>query len=139
MNKKLLLTLCVTLFVVGSLSAAEPESVKRREQVRAMKIGYITEQITLSSKQSVAFWPVYNEYWQERFKVYDRKRKLFEKISSSIATQEQLNELCDVEDDHVEVIKRFSPRFLEILSADQTAKLFVAEEGFKSILLRNLQ
>lgn len=142
MIKKLLLTLLLATATLGlcAQSANDMRTLSARaDQVKAMKIGYMTEQMKLTSQQSAAFWPLYNEYWTARYELFECKRKAQEKISSSIATQSDINELIRVEAEQANLMKLYATRFAKVLSVDQVAKMFVSEEDFKSVLLKSLK
>lgn len=142
MNKKLLFTLTVAFVAIFANAQNSTDMRKlsdRVDQVKAMKIGYLSERMSLTSVQSVSFWPVYNEYWKARFDLFEAKRLAQEKICTRTATKADIDELVRVEAEQAILMKNFALRFEKIISIDQTAKMFVAEEEFKSVLLKSLK
>lgn len=142
MIKQILFPILLALFPLCAVaqSASDMRSLaERADQVKAMKIGYMADQMSLTTDQSIAFWPLYNEYWKARYDLFDRKRKVQERICANKAAQSDIDELIAVEAEQALIMKRFSSRFGKILSIDQTAKMFVAEENFKSVLLKTLK
>src|SRR5687768_7964578 len=56
-------------------SAPRPES---KEKIEAMKVGYITQKLDLTSKEAQSFWPVYNEFNAEIDKIKKERKSKFE-------------------------------------------------------------
>lgn len=142
MIKQILFSLLLALFPLCTVaqSATDMQALSERaDQVKAMKIGYMADQMKLTAHQSVAFWPLYNEYWKARYDLFNRKRKAQDRIRSNEAAQSDIDELIAVEAEQTIIMKRFTVRFEQIISIDQTAKMFVAEETFKSVLLKTLK
>jgi hypothetical protein len=70
MKKYIILTFLIfNLLTIGNL-IAQPGSGRMgnrpgKEKVEAMKIGFITDYLDLSSEEAKEFWPVYNKYQDE--------------------------------------------------------------------------
>ena len=47
----------------------------KRENIEAMKIGFITKKLDLTPEEAQKFWPVYNQY-NDKMKDLRKKRKL---------------------------------------------------------------
>lgn len=60
------------LFFIASHLAAQQES--KHEKLEALKIAFITEKLSLTTKEAQNFWPVYNEYSQKIEKIRKAKR-----------------------------------------------------------------
>lgn len=137
--KKILMILCAISLAFSAFAQESALSREQhREQIQAMKIAYITEKVGLTPSESERFWPVYNEYWKERRDLAHRKRDLFKKIEQSVVTRAALDEMFEIETSETALLRRYNERFLTILSTDKTAKMFVAEESFKGVLLRKV-
>lgn len=128
------MSLAFSAFAQDASSSRE----QQREQIQAMKIAYITEKVGLTPAESERFWPVYNEYWKERRNLAHSKRDLFKKIEQSAVTKTALDEMFELQTAETALLRRYSERFLTILSDDKTAKVFVSEESFKGVLLRRV-
>ena len=63
MKTKILASLTMVLAVASSLFA-QPE--KKKEDIKAMKIGFITNELNLTPDEAQKFWPVYNEFQKKR-------------------------------------------------------------------------
>lgn len=135
-----LILLCATL----SISAQE-DHAKRQERIRTYKIGYITEQLSLSPEEAQAFWPIYNELDEKgeklregEFKALRNYRKNGENISEQEA-QEIVSTILEAQQRRVDHKKELAQRLKDILPVKKTLALFKAEEDFKRKLLRELR
>ena len=59
--KKNNLTLLL-LFLFSIISYAQPRIKEKREQIKALKVAFITNELSLTSEEAAAFWPLYNAY-----------------------------------------------------------------------------
>ena len=58
--------LIVGMFFLMSVSLFGQEGThKRKDQIKALKIGFITEKLDLTPETSEKFWPIYNQHEKE--------------------------------------------------------------------------
>lgn len=134
-----LLMLILSVSITSATCQGQPPKGNRaqmREQVRSMKIAYITDALKLTPEESQQFWPLYNKYWEERSGKAHAKRDLYRRIESQQATEVQLKDIFKNQKEEHDIMERYAEQFKKILSIDKVAKLFVAEESFKNFLLR---
>lgn len=144
--KKLLIIALVALMSVGAMAQqgeGEGEGerknrnhMERREQIKSMKIGYFTSKLSLSAEQSIEFWPLYNEYRALKRVQYMVIHKLQKKIRAQKATAADINQLIAIKAKLLTVDEECVAKFEKVISLDQIAKMFVAEDDFKSVLVR---
>ena len=140
MKKIFLLTF---LFFTTTIIAQERRPAK--ERVDAMKIGFLTERLNLTSEEAKIFWPVYNMYSDELEKLRKSRRE------NVINAKENLDELSDAEleknvdneiifrQNELEILKKYHPQFKKILPIKKVAKLYKSEDDFKRRLLEMIQ
>ncbi len=143
MMKKIFLVLIFVLSAFVSV-AQEPSEKKmtkqeRQEEFEALRVGYFTDKLSLTVEQSQAFWPLFKEYDRAVHDVFRARKKYQRQIQSSVATEADIEKWLDFEETISEIRDDYAEKFMKIISADQTAKLFVAEEGFKQQLIRSLR
>lgn len=135
------------LLVGGPVYGDEPEMPRmpampampqqnRGEDIRAMKIAFFSDALSLTPEQSQQFWPVYNQYWSGRREIGHRRRDLFKIIRDGQAGDAQFRELLSVMDAERKLTADYIVKFRQILPADKVAKVFVADEDFKNYLLK---
>jgi Spy/CpxP family protein refolding chaperone len=114
---------------------------QKKEQLKSMKIAFITTELNLTPDEATKFWPLFNafedkqrELKQERIKNYmDRidSDKLSEKEATTLLTQME-----NTEDELFQSRKKFIANLKGVLPAVKILKLKKAEEEFSKKLLQ---
>ncbi|HNQ61244.1 MAG TPA: hypothetical protein PKJ62_02550 [Bacteroidia bacterium] len=142
--KKIIFSLIAILLFTTLLSSAQNKRPVR-ENVEAMKIGFITDRLDLSPEEAQKFWPIYNQYSSELDKMRKSRRENMKDA------RENMDEMTDAEaekfiDDEIllrqeelDIQKKYHPQFKKVLSVKKVAKLYRSEEDFKRRLLEMLQ
>ena len=112
-----------------------------RDKVEALKIGFLTDRLSLTPEEARSFWPVYNKY-QDELEQLRRSRRdniLNDSASFETMTDQELEKLVDNElafhQGELDILKKYHPQFKKILPIRKVAKLYRAEEDFKRHLL----
>ena len=137
---KTLLTTAL-LFIALTSFAQRPN----HEQLKSLKIAYITEQLELTPSEAQVFWPIYNVFDQEMESIRKAERAQMKmgkrdfKTVTEAEAKEILTVLKDGErrkaDAHIQLVTQLKDK----LSYKKTLILLQAEEGFKRKLLRELR
>ena len=141
---KLLSTLA---FLFTIVAMGQPRLNQKREQIKALKIAYITDELKLTPEEATKFWPLFNAY-EEKQKSFRKERirsymdqsgtsnidKMTEKEAASI-----LNDIENSEEDAFQNRKKFVASLKQILPATKILKLKKAEEGFNKKLLKQFR
>ena len=114
-----------TLFILFFLllhvyfCAAQEDIDKEGDDIKAVRIAYITNQLKLTPDEAQKFWPVYNNYLQEI-----RKARR-DNPNDVVARQEQI----------VNIQKKYKGEFKKVIgSDDRVNKTFTAEPEFREKL-----
>jgi hypothetical protein len=140
-----LLTTLAFLFTIVAMG--QPRLNQKREQIKALKIAYITNELKLTADEASKFWPLFNAY-EEKQKNFRKERirsfmdqsgtsaidKMTEKEAASI-----LNDIENSEEDAFQNRKKFVASLKPILPATKILKLKKAEEGFNKKLLKQFR
>ena len=140
-----LLTTLAFLFTIVAMG--QPRLNQKREQIKALKIAYITDELKLTPEEATKFWPLFNAY-EEKQKSFRKERirsfmdqsgtsnidKMTEKEAASI-----LNDIENSEEDAYQNRKKFVASLKPILPASKILKLKKAEEGFNKKLLKQFR
>ena len=115
------------------------------EKYNAMRIAFITERLDLTPEEAEKFWPVYNEFQDRKGQIMKERienEKYFMDHQDNISEEESARILVK----QMELSKKenaldleYHNKFLEVLSAKKTMKLYLAERHFKSFLLRQIR
>ena len=122
-----------------------PERRPMREKVDAMKIGYLTNYLDLTSEEAKNFWPVYNKFQDELEQLrHDRKANLLnDQLDFASMSDAELEKMVDGEiafhQSELDIQKKYHPQFKRILPMKKVAKLYRAEEEFKKRLLEMIR
>lgn len=136
--------LILVIFIMGCVTAmAQPHySKEKHERIEALKVGYFTEQLELTSKQAKEFWPVYNSYEAERRGL---RRSFYEKYKGDNPTADRraardyIEANLDYQEQDLEIKKVYKDKFLKVLTPEQLAALYKAERGFREMLIKELR
>ena len=130
------------LFIASNL-VAQQES--KHEKLEAMKIAFITEKLSLTTKEAQSFWPVYNEYSQKIEKLRKTKRsdlgelKINIENSSDKEIEALLSDVFDAKSKEIELQKEYYSKYTKVLPIKKVALLYQSEHQFKKELLKRIK
>ena len=141
MKTNKLLPLFLLFITIGTF--AQPRFREKREQIKSLKVAYITDELQLTTDEAAKFWPLYNAYddkqkelRQDKLRSYmDRLDDNIDKMNDKEAT-DLLNKMESAEDELYQLRKKFVASLKGILSPVKIIKLKKAEEGFNRKLLK---
>jgi hypothetical protein len=115
------------------------------EKIKAQKVAFITQKLSLTPQEAQVFWPVYNEYDQKRNTILSQRRNTSvyynqneEKLSEK-ETDEIISKYVQLQKEEASLLDEYNAKFRKILSAKKVMKLYVAEVEFKNFLLRQIR
>lgn len=116
----------------------------KADKIEALKVGFITEKLNLSSAEAKNFWPIYNEFEEQMKKLRSKEKenvRLLEAKSSitDLDADKFLNEQLTLRQQQLDLNKKYVGEFKKVLSAKKVARLFMLEQEFKQQLLNRLK
>ena len=145
-NKKisrsnLFIAVCCMLAANIALAQGPPPD---KDDIEARRVGFITQQLQLTTQEAQVFWPVYNRYHDELETL--RKKKMSELLGAKMNfdnyTDEQVSKLIDEEMDsrqkELDLQRKYNVEFKKVLPVKKVALLYRAEQQFKVNLIRNM-
>ena len=136
------------LFLISFLIFTFCFSLKAEEEnnpkIEALKIGFITKRLQLTSSEAQKFWPIYNQYEAEKKLVRQNTIGKIKDLkgdgdfNNSDAEQAIIN-YVEFKAKDLELTKKYISEFRKILPATKIAKLVTAEEQFKKLLIKQAQ
>lgn len=136
--------LSILLFFVAISTYAQPRFKQKREQIKALKVAYLTDELQLTPDEAAKFWPLYNAFDDKQQELkHDKMRSYMErfndgevdKMSDATATN-FLNQMENTEDEMYALRKKFIANLKNVISPIKIIKLKKAEEGFNRKLLQ---
>lgn len=140
--KLLNLVFALLLFSTFSTFAQSEKMKEKRDQIKAMKVAFITTELDLNSAEAEKFWPIYNTFEEKEFELKhlkmrsfikryrDGKDKMTEKEANLLLSQMETNE-----EEFYLLRKKFILNIKGILPASKIIKLKKSEEDFNRKLL----
>ncbi|WP_345164522.1 sensor of ECF-type sigma factor [Algibacter aquimarinus] len=132
------------IFLLLSLNVMAQKG--NRQQIKALKVAFITEKLNLSEIEAQKFWPVYNEFELKSANIrYKEIRAIRKEIKENIdnMSDEKASELLDklrksenrLHELHTGLFEKLSG----IISPRKMILLKVAEDDFKRKMLNELK
>jgi Spy/CpxP family protein refolding chaperone len=136
----ILLFLSITTFAQGG--KLREKFQQKKDQVKAMKIAFITSELNLTPDEAAKFWPLFNEFEEKQKAIRQDKIKNYidrSQGSEKLTEKEALNLLTQMETAEEELHqlrKKFVANLKGVLPATKILKLKKAEEEFSKKLLQ---
>ncbi len=135
------LFIILTLFCSFSYAQNRPTRPDA-EKVKALKIGIITQKVSLTESQAERFWPLYNVYSDERSENMRVIRSKINKNNNSVSDSEALkkqDEILELKEKDIQIERKYRDKFLKIISPKQYSDLIEAEHEFNRMLIDKLK
>ena len=135
--------LLILIFLLSIHSFGQSQMEEKKEQIRTLKVGFITNELALTTDEATKFWPIYNTYDDKQFEIRHQKMKAFkqrmdtdlEKMSEKEAAA-LLAQMENTEDELYQMRKKFVANLKGILPSVKIIKLKKAEDDFNRKLLQ---
>ena len=139
------ITFLLIVLLAANFTFAQNELFKnKKDQIKTLKIGYITNELDLTADEAIKFWPLFNAFEDRQQEIRQQKLKNYltrldnETISdlSEKDAQTLLNQLETTEEDLFQLRKKFIVSLKNVLPAIKILKLKKAETQFSKRLLQ---
>jgi Spy/CpxP family protein refolding chaperone len=124
--------------VVDDDGRAEFEAV--RGQVKANRQALVAENLPLTAVAADNFWPLYREFHVERDILADRRIKGLQEFYDNFDTlsddqaKQLLDDYVDLQDDKLELQKKYMAKFRDVLTEKQVLRYFQIEHRLDAII-----
>lgn len=152
-NYKSMRTTCkliiIVLFLTSLSSFAQDGPLRERfkqkkEQIKSLKIAFITNELNLTPDEAAKFWPLFNAFEDKQQEIKKQKMKAFldrkdDNTLDQLSEKEAaniLNQMESTEDELYQLKKKFITSLKGVLPATKILKLKKAEEEFSKKLLQ---
>lgn len=129
------------LFSIGLFAQQGPG----RERIKTLKVGFITEQLSLSSDEAQQFWPVYNAHEQKVEAIRKKERQelgtRFKDLTQvgNKEAREMVATFMEIQTTKHELEQQYIKDLQTVISDIKIIRLFRAEESFKKRLLQQFR
>jgi hypothetical protein len=142
--KRIVTFLLIIIVPFVGLSAQNPNP-ENLERLNNFKIGFFTKKLNFTTDEAEKFWPVYNEYQNQRNMIQLEKIKLIRYFNQNESTMSN-DQLSETGDKLVDCIVResalavsFHKKLKEVLPPAKVIRYYQAENQYKAQLLTELQ
>ena len=111
--------------------------------VESARVAFISKKIGLTPVQAEKFWPVYNEFHNQRSDTRKAIKKIYKNLSATTEPtgekmKQQISQIAALKHEEVTLEKEYLNRYLLIITPKQLADLMVAEREFQKILIKKV-
>jgi hypothetical protein len=142
MNRILIAFTAGMLLLAGDGFAAEATGSIEvlRSLAETERKAIVADNMSFTSEEAAAFWPVYNEYREESRKVGDIRVKVIRDLAAEFDTldddraEEMLREVLDFQADRVKLRKSYVRKFNKVIPAKKTVRFFQINSKLDTII-----
>ena len=144
MKIKNILSLLIVFISMNAIAQDGSFIRKKREQIKSLKVAFITDELALTPDEAAKFWPLFNAYEEKQQEIKKLKLKeylnrrddeSFDKLSDKEASA-MLAQMENSEDELYQAKKKFVTSLKSVISPLKILKLKKAEENFNRKLLQ---
>jgi Spy/CpxP family protein refolding chaperone len=144
MKTKNIVSLLIVFISMNAIAQDGPFIRKKKEQIKSLKVAFITSELSLTSEEAAKFWPLYNAYEGKQHDIKKQKLKGYidrmddeslDKLSDKEAAN-MLSQMESSEDELYQAKKKFVASLKGVISPLKILKLKKAEENFNRKLLQ---
>ena len=139
MKIKILLPV-VLLFTLTAFSQTHKE---KRDQIKALKVSYITTELKLTTDESEKFWPVYNAFEEKQYQIrHDKMKPLIKQLGdgaldkmSEKEARTYLDKFQAADEELFNLRKKLTVDLRPIIGSVKLIKLHKVEDDFNKKML----
>jgi hypothetical protein len=115
------------------------------EKLNAYKIGFLTKRLNLTSKEAEKFWPVYNEFQDNKNKIQVERQEINKNFNlnelnmSDKEMTETADRLISLELREASLAQEFHNKIKNVLPPVKVLRLYQSENQYRLQLLKELQ
>lgn len=134
----------ILLLITSFNFYAQGESMKeKKEQIKALKVAFLTNELDLTAKEAEKFWPIYNSFDDKQFELRHQKMKAYQNRMNQVALDKMsekeasllLTQMEGTDEELFLLRKNYVQNLKKVLPAVKIIKLRISEEGFNRKLL----
>jgi hypothetical protein len=141
MKRKVIVFTMLAIFCTSKI----PAQNTNRQRLDAYKIAFFTKRLNLTSQEAEKFWPVYNEYQDNKNKIQLERQEInrnFNQNELNMSEREMIeagDKLVGLEVREAGLAQEFHKKIKTILSPAKVLRLYQAENQYRLQLLKELQ
>jgi hypothetical protein len=141
MKRKTICFILTAIFFTMNIAAQNANL----EKLNAYKIGFLTKRLNLTSKEAEKFWPVYNEFQDNKNKIQVERQEINKNFNlnelnmSDKEMTETADRLISLELREASLAQEFHNKIKNVLPPVKVLRLYQSENQYRLQLLKELQ
>lgn len=133
----------MSLMFLPVLAFTQSKKNPQADRIESQKVAFLTKEMDLTSEESQKFWPVYNQFNKERQEIRKQMKEALKpgkpiEECSDAELQKIMENTMSNKQKELDLEKQYHTKFLAVLPVKKVAKLYMAEEKFKRMLLERM-
>jgi hypothetical protein len=132
--------LLAALFLGVALTTAMAQNGERlKERIRAQRVAIFTDVLSLTSEEATGFWPVYNQFLEDREKVQDELKDIRRDNLNDSEAEAQVKKYLELRQRELDLEKDMVQKMRKVISMQKIGKIPEAEREFRRTVLEKLK
>ncbi|HSD14249.1 MAG TPA: hypothetical protein VLB74_06350 [Flavobacterium sp.] len=136
----------IVFLLISTFSFAQPNDEKR-EQIKQLKVAFITTELNLSKEEAEKFWPIYNTFEEKQFEMRHEKMRNLKKRMDGESVDKMsekeaatlLAQMEETEEKMFQLRKKLSSDLRPVIGSVKILKLKKAEDDFNRKLIKQIK
>jgi hypothetical protein len=144
--KNILISLLILIGMYSNVSAQNcGDNCKKKEQIKAQKVAFITDKLQLTVEEAQQFWPIYNEMNKKSDDIENQIRTIVKNYKtnketlSSSELETMADKMVELQVNSAKLDAEYYQKFKKVLPIRKIMELNQAEREFKHELLQKLK
>lgn len=139
----ILIISCFT-FALHAQHQEDDRRNRMERRIESKKIGFITNELDLSTEEAQLFWPIYNEFYSKMKAIREESKSLFEENKNIESKSDDdaialINIIFDKEQEELNLKRSYYQKFEKAISVKKVARLFLLEKRFRTEILKTIK
>ncbi|MBN9284753.1 MULTISPECIES: sensor of ECF-type sigma factor [Flavobacterium] len=135
------------ILLLISITGFGQDFKEKREQIKQLKVAFITTEVGLTTEEATKFWPIYNTFDERQFELRHKKMRGFQNNMKDDAIDKMtekealafLNQIENTEEELFNLRLKLIADLKTVLSPTKILKFKKAEDDFNRKLLRQMR
>lgn len=135
------------ILLLISITGFGQDFKEKREQIKQLKVAFITTEVGLTTEEATKFWPIYNTFDERQFELRHKKMRGFQNNMKDDAIDKMtekealafLNQIENTEEELFNLRLKLVADLKTVLSPTKILKFKKAEDDFNRKLLRQMR
>lgn len=133
--KQVAVTMMMCLLMGTAFSQNGERKNDRKAALEARKVAFLTRAMELTPEESQSFWPIYNQFHEERKALRKEGKPNLRKANFEELSDKQIEDMMrkghEIKQQELNLEKSYFDKYNQVISIRQIAKMHQAEKRFQ--------